>query len=571
MTAENSLETRLKLIICVLLLVLPTITLAVDSTTVTPAAAVTATENDSTTESTSEIEIIQVYPNPVTDEDRGEFVVIDVPRETDVSGWELRDGESAVSLPNTTVSGRVVLSTEPGAVENATNETARPLAGEISLANGGERIRLVRDGTVVESVEYTDAPEGELYRRDGTNKNKNWTWQPLGATDVSVIESGSTAARLFVLPDAPKVPLETLDSATDRILLGGYTFTSERVASALVRAHRRGVHVEVLVESGPVGGITTREADALDRLTAAGIMVHVLGGERARYAYHHAKYAVVDDRALVMTENWKPSGVGGQSSRGWGTVVRDSTFTKGLAAVFTADTGWRDTTPWQEFRRNESFETESESESEFESESQTYPSKISPEMVSVEQARLLTAPDNAESELIGLMDNATDSIRVVQMSIEGPDGPFTQAAIRAARRGVKVRILLSSTWYVSEENRALADRLNRLASELPLQVRLAEPNGRYEKIHAKGVIVDGDQVVLGSLNWNLHSARENREVAVVLMGDAVGDYFTDVFNADWNGKSGGRDGPLPLPAGVIAALGIAVLIALVLAHAIDFE
>jgi phosphatidylserine/phosphatidylglycerophosphate/cardiolipin synthase-like enzyme len=508
----------------------------------------------------ADVEIVGVYPNPVTDGDRGEFIVIEVPNKANVSGWQLRDDESVVSLPNTTVSGRVALSTEPVAVENRTDKQAYSLTGEISLANGGERLRLVRDNRSITSIEYTDAPEGELYQQAG----KQWKWQPLGVSDFPVIESINSTARVFVLPDAPEVPLKTLDSADDRILLGGYTFTSKRVASALVRAYRRGVHVEVLVESGPVGGITTREATVLDRLTAAGIAVHVLGGDRARYAYHHAKYAVVDDRVLVMTENWKPSGVGGRSNRGWGVVLRDSEIADGLAEVFRSDTGWRDTMSWQEFRQSETFEKPTPS---FE----TYPSKFPPRTVQVERTRLLVAPDNAGRELVDLMDNATRSLRVVQVSIEGSDGMFTQAALRAAQRGVDVRILLSSAWYVEEKNRALTKRLNRRAAaqNLSLEVRLTEPNGRFEKIHAKGVIIDGDQVVVGSLNWNPYSARENREVVVVLSGERVGSYYSDVFDADWQGETGGQ--PLPLPVGIIAALGIAILLALVLAKTIDFE
>jgi phosphatidylserine/phosphatidylglycerophosphate/cardiolipin synthase-like enzyme len=517
----------------------------------------TATGAETEAESGIEIEIVGVYPNPVTDGDRGEFVVIEVPNGTNVSGWQLRDDESVVSLPNTAVSGQIVLSTEPAVVENMTDRDAYPLVGDISLANGGEHLQLVRDSTV-DIVEYTDASEGELYRWDG----EKWTWQPLGVSDFPVIESTQTTARVFVLPDSPEVPLETLNSANKRILVGGYTFTSKRVANALIRAHKRGVHVEVLIEGGPVGGITTREAAVLDRLAAAGITVHVLGGERARYAYHHAKYAVVDGRALVMTENWKPSGVGGRSSRGWGVVVRDPVIADGLAKVFASDTGWRDTTTWQEFRRGETFEPASPSFG-------TYPTEFPPQTVQVDRVRLLVAPDNAGQELVDLMDNATESLRVIQVSIEGPSGQFTQAALRVARRGVDVRILLSSAWYVREENRALAEHLNQRAESqnLPLEVRVAEPNGRYEKIHAKGVIIDGDQVVVGSLNWNPYSARKNREVMIVLSGDEVGSYYSAVFEADWQGKSA----HLPLPVGIIAALGIAILLALVLAKTIDFE
>ncbi|RRJ32069.1 phospholipase [Halocatena pleomorpha] len=506
---------------------------------------------------TAAAEIVGVYPNPVTESDAGEFIVIDVPNATNVSGWQFRDGESTASLPNTTVSGRVVLSTEPAAAETAVEKSVEPLGGTLALTNSGERLRLVQDNTSIDTVEYDTAPEGERYQQTG----ERWNWQPLGHTTVSVFETGAASSKLFVLPDSPDVPRDALDSATDQILIGGYTFTSETIATTLIRAHRRGVHVEVLVDGGPVGGISTHEATVLDRLVAAGIEVHVLGGERARYAYHHAKYAVVDDRSLVMTENWKPSGVGGRSSRGWGAIVNDAALTDRLAGVFRADTGWKDTTPWSEFRRNETFEATGQA---FES----YPSEFDSKRVPIDRAQLLVAPDNAESGVIDLIDNATETIRVVQVSTAGPDGPFTKAVLRAARRGVDVRLLLSDEWYVSEENSALVEHLNRIAAEqdLPLEAKLAEPNDRYEKIHAKGVIIDGKHVVVGSLNWNEESARENREVMVVLTGDAAGSYYKAVFERDWGGETDGG-----LPVGIIAAIGILLLIALVLAKTIDFE
>lgn len=50
----------------------------------------------------------------------------------------------------------------------------------------------------------------------------------------------------------------------------------------------------------------------------------------------------------------------------------------------------------------------------------------------------------------------------------------------------------------------MAAWLNRHAEarNLSLEARVADPNGRFEKIHAKGVIVDRETVIVGSLNWN---------------------------------------------------------------------
>ncbi|WP_227376519.1 phospholipase D-like domain-containing protein [Haladaptatus halobius] len=125
------------------------------------------------------------------------------------------------------------------------------------------------------------------------------------------------------------------------------------------------------------------------------------------------------------------------------------------------------------------------------------------------------------------------------MAVGSPQQPFVRATLAAARRGVVVRVLLSGAWYAREDNRKIVRWLNERADAegFPLKAKLAEPRG-YEKIHAKGVVVDERHVVVGSLNWNNHSARENPEVALVLHGAEAGAYYAKVFRVDW--KEGGR-------------------------------
>ena len=490
-------------------------------------------------------QIVSVFPDPVADGDAGEHVVVDP---AGASNLSLSDGETTVSVPP---DGPVALSATP----NATRRLADvPVAGaELALANGGERLVLRRNGTAVDRVGYETTNEGE--RLNATTGR----WTPRGLTLREPVATGSASATAFVLPDAPDVPVATLRSADRRILLAGYTFASSRVADALLAAVDRGVRVRVLVDGGPIGGMTTRQRDQLDRLAAGGVDVRALDGPRARFAYHHPKYAVADDQALVMTENWKPAGTGGHSSRGWGVRVDSARTADALASVFAHDADGVDAVPWRDRRRNATFV-------EADPASGSYDTRFEPEPVAVERVRVVTAPGNAGSELRGSIGAANDTVDVITPRLD-PSGPYFEALVAAAERGVDVRILLSNAWYDRESNRELVDRVDQFRDRgLPIEARIADPDGRFEKVHAKGAVIDGRLVFVGSLNWNRHAATENREVVVTLRGDEPASYYGGTFESDWTAAGEGGGGSTgangwrvrtTLAAGGLAAAGLA--------------
>jgi hypothetical protein len=60
---------------------------------------------------------------------------------------------------------------------------------------------------------------------------------------------------------------------------------------------------------------------------------------------------------------------------------------------------------------------------------------------------------------------------------------------------------------------------------------------------------------------------------LVLEGEAAASYYGAVFAADWTAGRAGGGGPtgLPLPPGVIAALGVAALGALAVGRRMEFD
>ena len=508
------------------------------------ASAVSAAAVSESTEAT----IVEVYPNTNYAGNDGEYLVIAFPEKTDLSAFSLTDGKTTTSLGNETVSGTVAFSRAPDITAEKVENPVYKLPDHFAMAQTGETIRLYGNDQLVDETSYERATQSERW----VLTDEGWEWQQRGATEFEARDHSVDQATAFTLPDSPEVPLETLRSADERLYLAGYSFHSEPAMEGLLNAHDRGVEVRVLVDGTPVGGQSKHEAEALDRLTEAGIEVRIFEGPATRYRFHHPKYAVADDRSLVMTENWKPSGTGGQSSRGWGTVVESESVADELAAVFEADAGWEDTVEWDRAYAGTLVEEEPPE--------RTFSSEFEPVTSEVDSVRVVTAPDNAEDETLALLSGAEESIRIKQVTI-AHDHAFLKEAVAAAEQGVEVRILLDSSWYVERENEELVRWIEDQAEagDLPMEARLVEP-GEFEKIHAKGVVVDDRRSMIGSINWNSNSVENNREVALIVESEEIANYYATVFDTDWEGGERGWSIPVGVGLGAAAAAGVAVLV-----------
>jgi phosphatidylserine/phosphatidylglycerophosphate/cardiolipin synthase-like enzyme len=322
------------------------------------------------------------------------------------------------------------------------------------------------------------------------------------------------------------------------------------MARSLVEASRRGVDVTVLLEGGPVGGISDEEKEAVAALRNAKIPVTLMASGNTvhpPYRFDHAKYLIIDrNRVLVTSENFKSNGFpeeGLSGNRGWGVVLEDEGVARYFSSVYTHDSagGWCSPAAFS------GGSTEYPSTHEYRAEFSPY---------RFEDAKVVPVISPDTSYLISEMITGSEfSLDIQQAYItnqtDGSFNPFLEEAIRAARRGVRVRILLDSYYYNTEgpgDNDEMVLNLNRLAAaeKLPLEARLADLEaGNFEKIHNKGVIADGRAVLVSSINWNDNSPLFNRETGVIIEHQGVGAYFTHVFEEDWAGSdmSGRPVGP----------------------------
>ncbi|KAF5053266.1 Cardiolipin synthase B [anaerobic digester metagenome] len=500
--------------------------------------------------------IAEVCPDTWLSGEADEFFVLTV--EGPLDGVSVTDGEGTASFPpGSRGDGRVVVARNGtayrlvhGSLPDFELQDVSPAPGmvrtkDLRLGNDHDELALLVRGTVVDRVAWP----GDVRPRQGqVHFRENGTWDPrvllIGQSRFGPLTVSGVSGTAFVSPDCSKDVLEDLvASARESILLNAYELTDPVLAEALLAARACGVQVIVLVEGGPVGGIPSGEWAVLARLLEAGIPIHRIGsGEtaHARYRFDHAKYLVVDDRwTMVTTENWKPAAFppsGQQGNRGWGVVLDDPRVAAYFREVFAEDIGGRDIEPVTTVHPG-AVETPS---------GRGYAPRFTPAPFRDATVTAVLAPDTAD-QVTALVTSARSSILIEQAYITNESGTrlqrYLSAAVDAARRGVQVRVLLDSAWFNTEDeadNDEQVALINRIAAAegLPLEARLVDLQAHdLTKVHTKGVVVDGQRVLVSSINWNENSPSFNREAGVIVDDLATGAYFTAAFDSDWGSGS----------------------------------
>jgi phosphatidylserine/phosphatidylglycerophosphate/cardiolipin synthase-like enzyme len=292
-----------------------------------------------------------------------------------------------------------------------------------------------------------------------------------GGADAATASRPHAAARrhmgdrsrlsLIAEPQAGAKPfLALIRGAHRRIELTMYELSDRTVERALAAAAARGVEVRVALNGGYYSERSTYNAPARAYLSAH--RVHVRDTP-TYFALTHEKTLTVDGRvSAVMTLNFDGLYA---STRDYAILDRRTADVRAIVAAFDDDwAGRRDS-----------------------------PSRGSGDLV--------WSP-GAEDDVLGLIDHARRTIELEdeEMAYE----PATDALCAAARRGVRVRIVMT---YESDWRAALR-RLRRCGAG----VRVYHGQGYY--IHAKALVADGGVALVGSQNLSTGSLRDNRELGI---------------------------------------------------------
>ncbi|MFQ5838279.1 MAG: phospholipase D-like domain-containing protein [Thermoplasmata archaeon] len=503
-------------------------------------------------------------------------------REVELGGWQLSDGEGMWTLPAESIVGpgrgfllaqnATALMEDSGLEANVCAVGCpHPVArsGSLGLSNLGDEV-LLHDpyGRLVDAFYYGSSGGGEgwtgeaaslldrgrVAKRRGvdgffkdTNTSADWEWDRTfrlgqGSRKTPIFEG--VLVKPFSSPEGSlEALLSILNAAQRRIILSGFTLTNGHISAALEAGLRRGVSVQIGLEGNPPGGMDQEQADIIAGLGSAGARVLLMdssgGTSWRRYAFHHAKYVVVDEGWVVMgSENFSingfpPDEVG---NRGWGVATFNPPLARWLSDVARED--------WNVSRSDVHLAdggTQQEDSIHVAPQSSPLPEE---DLVEAEVTVLLS-PDNAlgPEGIPRILKETVESLDVelfyLRWDWRGSRNPLVEALVEAALRGVRVRILLDGSRYNVEgrdDNDEAAARLNRLGVEMgiSLEARIFRPtDAGIVKLHNKGVLVDGKGVLVSSMNWNYNGAYENRETALYLVSEELAATFQRDFEEDW--------------------------------------
>jgi cardiolipin synthase len=125
-----------------------------------------------------------------------------------------------------------------------------------------------------------------------------------------------------------------------------------------------------------------------------------------------------------------------------------------------------------------------------------------------------------------LLANAKESIKLT-MAYFAPDDDLVGALCSAAKRGVKVQLMLPSKYDVGAFVFAARSFYERLMSN---GVEVFERQGCV--LHAKTMVIDGRVSVVGSTNLDYRSIEYNCELSAVIRNETFGKQMQDLFAND---------------------------------------
>ncbi len=292
--------------------------------------------------------------------------------------------------------------------------------------------------------------------------------------------------RLIVEPDDGLEPVrEFIATAQKSLLIKQFTYTEPSLIEAAIDRKKAGVDVRVMLNAQRSGGDRAND-ESFEQLKSAGIDVQWAS---PKFYVTHEKSIVVDEEAaMVATYNLMIKYF--TLTRDYGIITHDPEHVAQIVDVFNADWEHRDFTP----SRHED---------------------------------LLWSNSNSRYHMARFIDSAERKLYIQHPKFV--DAVILDRIAAATDRGVRVRVLCGGKHGISDWDKLDTFSSLRTLSRFGAEVR----KQKNLRVHAKLLIVDGERVLVGSMNIDRSAFDLRRELGIMTDDPVVVRRLKDVFKSDW--------------------------------------
>ena len=341
-----------------------------------------------------------------------------------------------------------------------------------------------------------------------------------GRTDVYFNDPGSRLDQIWN-PDVVDLMIDMVDQSQASIKFAVMGFSYEPLVEAFVRAHDRGVKIEMVGDAGHLYNYGYQRFDERHIPYVTGNLAHIM----------HDKFMVVDDRfTLASTANWTPTDLLHNSNN---FVVIDN---PAVAADFVAEHQQM----WEGLYGNNKVELDN---------GRFY--QVGDTLVEV----WFAPNEDVAGRMLELVNGAEES---VWFTIFAFTKDQVGSAYIAKQEELQAKGMLDDAsdtnrkgiWGVIDQsqlhsNGQYHEAYRLLAAEIPMRMDgndASRQPGDYQagggRLHSKTMVIDADGenpvVISGSFNWSASATQSNDEYLLIFHGKRVAQEYKAYFEYLWD-------------------------------------
>ncbi|MFW9909006.1 MAG: phosphatidylserine/phosphatidylglycerophosphate/cardiolipin synthase family protein [Candidatus Thorarchaeota archaeon] len=331
----------------------------------------------------------------------------------------------------------------------------------------------------------------------------------------------------FTSPDGSQDALfHFLNSAEESIYIEIYGINDPFILDLIHELHdtKPSLDMKFLIGWNSLGYPTPNKYVA-NNLTELGYEVKWTNSDDFKLA--HQKFVIIDNETtIVHSGNWAKTSFpqdGYKANREWSIAMTDSDVTGYYRAVFDGD--WKNGTVYDAGTHGTGDALT------LPTATSTYPAPFATagEFSGSMKVTPIFSPDTSLDGILYCINSAQATLDIqipyfTNVDEGGSVNQIVDAILAARERGVTVRVISEEEydWEIVEE----------LFVEHGIPI-VWQDTRWFTANHNKGIIVDGQIVLISSINYSDDSITENREAGVIIEHEGIAQWYQQIYDFDW--------------------------------------